>query len=213
MLALAAYSLHVPMASSELNWQIATNPFVLPSHSALRIFYTVQNDSPVGDANNLIRFSIGAGTNVGVYSTTQPSGWVSTIDADETTFFGNGGYIPSNGGGTFSVYSTYLSTSVGEAGALAEGFVSDPFVPFPSHGVLVPSLGEDQVKLSILEAGELLELSCEGLWPGRTNVLYSGESVSVLTNALYEFESLGFLEVLELPLTNSMGFFRLKAGR
>lgn len=208
---LPIYWCHVTLVSGQLQWEVLCDAFAF--NNVLTIEYFVQNTSPLGDANNLIRFTVPAGTNQGVYTASSPGAWTIAIYSDETVFAGDGGYIAPNSSDTFRLFSYFLSTSVGEAGAVAAGFDSDPNVPFPLHEVLVPSYGEAEVRLLVLGIGELLELSCEGLWPGRTNVLYSGESVSVLTNALYEFESLGFSEVLELPLTNAMGFFRLKAGR
>ncbi len=103
--------------------------------------YVVRNTSDSGDINNMISFTISAGSNQGVYAVTKPSGWIYEIGPDSTHFEGNGNVIAPGIQRTFQLYSTLLHVGQGEATAVGRGeFVPEPFntvaVPVPSYHCL-----------------------------------------------------------------------------
>ncbi len=119
-------------------WDV-DNEFGYEGVDVLGIYYDVQNTSTPGDANNLIEFSVSAGTAQGVYNTTAPSGWTAQIFDDYTLFSGNGSYIPPQNilPFVFSIFSTHTNTAQGAANAVAGGLgIPEPFPPLET---LVPS--------------------------------------------------------------------------
>jgi len=98
--------------------------------------YTVTNTSEQAEHNNMIEFALPAGTNQGVYNAVAPTGWLLTINSDNTVFTGNGNYIAHGNQELFELYSTDLNIHQNYAEAMAEG-VTTP-VPFNSVQTDVP---------------------------------------------------------------------------
>jgi hypothetical protein len=134
-----------------LGWNIDSDP--LPFGGILTIEYFVSNTSNPGDANNLIQFSVSAGSSHGVYDAGAASGsWTATINYDNTIF--SGGIISPGGANTFSIYSTYTNTTTGTANAVAEG---NPIPEnFPSQSVPIPVIPEPTTLVLIVGGAGLL---------------------------------------------------------
>ncbi|NCC93657.1 MAG: hypothetical protein EOM10_10290, partial [Opitutae bacterium] len=113
-------------ARGELVWEVLSTPLIgdydqsgdYTGQEILWLFYNVDNLSTPGDANNLIEFSVSAGTAQGVYNTTAPSGWVVTTQENQIVFSGNGDYIPPSGAAGFTIFSTHTNTAQGAANAV-----------------------------------------------------------------------------------------------
>ena len=97
----------------------------------LRLMYSVENTSQPGTQNNMINFTLPAGSNLGVYEVLAPSGWSFAINADNTFFSGNGNVIePQSILSGFHLYSTDLNIHQDYATATAEGIgATVPFQP------------------------------------------------------------------------------------
>jgi hypothetical protein len=133
-------------------WDV-DNDFGYEGVDLLRIDYNVNNTSGIGDANNLIQFSVSAGSSHGVYDAGAASGsWTATINYDNTIF--SGGIISPGGANTFSIYSTYTNTTTGTANAVAEG---NPIPEnFPSQSVPIPVIPEPTTLVLIVGGAGLL---------------------------------------------------------
>lgn len=145
--------------NESLDWEIAVSLAIanwnpLNPGDELRVSYNVQNQSDPGDANNLIQFSINAGSNHGVYNASAPSGWTIAYNNDSTIFSGNGDYIPPSGGATFRLFSYNTNTTTGTATAVSDGFTSDPFIPFPDEKeVPIPVIPEPMTIVLMILGG------------------------------------------------------------
>jgi hypothetical protein len=84
----------------------------------LRCVYNVQNTSPPDSINNLIQFTLPAGSNQGVYQTLSPTGWSAQVNSNDTVFSGNGNYIAPGDAVNFRLYSYLTATTSGSATAI-----------------------------------------------------------------------------------------------
>jgi hypothetical protein len=170
--ALLAYLPMQQRANADLIWDITIplnavapwdvdNDFGYEGVDLLRIDYNVQNQSTGGDANNLIQFSVSAGSNQGVYNTTTPGGsWSASIFDDYTSFTGNGSFIAPTFSGTFSIFSTYTNTTTGTANAVARGSGGNLNQPFePPLEVPIPVIPEPTTLVDTISADDFTNLS------------------------------------------------------
>lgn len=141
----------VPMqqASAELMWAIDDptisysenyDPFN-PGHE-MRLTYVVRNQSDIGDANNLIHFSLAGISDMRIFGATVPNNWIWSYNTNNhtITFSGNGAYISPNGSGIFRIFSYNTQTADGTANAVAEGNPTPE--NFPSQSVPIPVIPE-----------------------------------------------------------------------
>lgn len=117
-----------------------------PAHpgNELQGIYTVTNTSPNSGANNMIDFTLPAGSNQGVYDAIASNGWTFQIMQDYTKFI-SGNQLPlmPNEQTVFEMYSTKLDTATKMATATAQGIEThtqfDPVsvsVPIPEPATL-----------------------------------------------------------------------------
>jgi len=125
--------------SALIDWDVSATPVVADWDAGnlgdeLRVTYLVYNTSSLGDANNLIQFSVNAGSNHGVYNATAPSGWTASIFDDSTSF--SGSYIPPKSDDIFRIFSYHTQTTPGIASAIAGGGGFPE--PFPEKNTIIP---------------------------------------------------------------------------
>ncbi len=134
---LAAFSL---AAQQEPAWTVNTtiNPLFMDEDEiadGTEFVYTVSNTSPGGDANNLISFTIGAGSNQDVFNVRSPLGCRVEVCADKTVF-GNVCVSPQNSA-DFYFWTTFQGTAQATASAESLDIEDCDFpvltVPVPAH--------------------------------------------------------------------------------
>ena len=131
----------------------------------LLISYLVSNDSVTGEHNNMINFTLPAGSDEGVYVAAAPSGWNITINTVCTLFEGNGSVITPGSEGLFQLYSTDLNIHQDFAEADAVG--PEQSITFDPVQVDVPgeyerTLSADITGNGIVDANDLKQMS--GQW-------------------------------------------------
>lgn len=199
------------VAWGELSWTVTvTQSFddfdeEHPGNECL-ISYIIRNTSSAGDANNLISYTVPAGTNQGVYIATKPTGWISTKNANDTRFDGNGNYIPPGNQNSFRLYSYSLHVGRGTASAVASD--DDPFPPLtvevptevPEPGVGITNVGGSVTAAYGTVAFELSGTNNEwvagtmvwtnalggawGAFPAAANWQFTATNLQVGTNAI-----------------------------
>ena len=83
--------------------------------------YLVTNTSAQAEHNNMVEFSLPAGTNQGIYDAVAPTGWLFAINPNDIIFIGNGNYIAPGNQELFELYSTDLNIHQDYATANAVG--------------------------------------------------------------------------------------------
>ena len=128
--------------------------------------YTVTNTSPQAEHNNMIEFTLPAGTNQGVYDAVAPTGWLLTINSDNTVFTGNGNYIAPGNQELFELYSTDLNIhqdyAEADGSGPPDGLTFDPvLVDVP--GEYLRTLEADIYFDGIVDANDLRQMTDEWL--------------------------------------------------
>ncbi|MDD5706743.1 MAG: hypothetical protein PHR35_12545 [Kiritimatiellae bacterium] len=198
------------LATAELRWSVQSWRSVADFNGdpwdESEYVYLLSNLSTPGDANNLISFTVPAGSDRGVYSAAAPTGWDPEILPDCTLFHNNGNYIAPNDSNNFYLYSTLIGTGSG----WADGW-SDLNGPFPPFSVQIPAALPPRLTA--------LASATNGVWLGLADLVVPRSSNTVLRaasptgtwDAVVTFPGASLTTNLWLPGAAPRAFFRVRS--